>query len=72
MKIIIYSKKGCIYCDMAKEVVLQKGLDLEVKELGVDYTVEEFNSLFPFAHTVPQIYLNGEHIGGYQDLKDLI
>jgi len=72
MNVVIYSRKGCIYCDMATEVAIQKGLNVEKKELGVDYTVEDFTAKFPYAHTVPQIVVDGEHVGGYQDLKDYL
>jgi glutaredoxin len=55
---------------MAIELALSKGIDTQIKKLDRDYTVEDFTSKFPYAHTVPQIELDGEHIGGYQDLKD--
>lgn len=61
-----------MYCDMAIELALSKGIDTQIMKLDRDYTVEDFTSKFPYAHTVPQIELDGEHIGGYQDLKDKI
>ena len=69
---IIYRKEDCVYCDMAFRLQRRKEMYISVKKLERNFTVEEFNSLFPFAKTVPQIILNGEHIGGYQDLKDLV
>ncbi len=72
MKLVIYSRDGCVYCDMAIELALSKGIDTQIMKLDRDYTVEDFTSKFPYAHTVPQIELDGEHIGGYQDLKDKI
>jgi len=71
-KITIYGKDACVYCDMAISLAEKKGMYISVKKLDKNFTVEEFTSLFPFAKTVPQIVLNGEHIGGYQDLKDLV
>tara|TARA_B100002019_G_C21179707_1_gene553002 strand:- start:491 stop:712 length:222 start_codon:yes stop_codon:yes gene_type:complete len=71
-KLVIYSRDGCVYCDMAINLALSKGIDTQIKKLGADYTVEDFTSKFPYAKTVPQIILNGEHIGGYQDLKDTL
>jgi glutaredoxin len=47
-------------------------MEMSVLKLGTDYSVEEFQAKFIYAKTVPQIILNGEHIGGYQDLKDLV
>ena len=53
---------------------LAKSTDREVTvlKLDIDYTIEDFQSKFVYARSVPQIILDGEHIGGYQDLKNLI
>lgn len=72
MKVVIYGKEGCVYCDMALNLAEKNGAYITVKKLDRNYTVEEFTSKFPFAHTVPQIEVDGEHIGGYQDLKDYL
>jgi len=72
MNIVIYGKDGCVYCDMAYSLAEKKEAYISVKKLGKNYTVEEFTSKFPYARTVPQIVVDGEHIGGYQDLKDYL
>jgi glutaredoxin len=36
--------------------------------MGTDYTREELMEMFPTARTVPQIKVNGESIGGYDQL----
>ncbi len=71
-KIVIYSRDGCVYCDMAVSLAKKKNMEMVVLKLDRDYEVEDFTARFPYAKTVPQIILNGEHIGGYQDLKDLV
>lgn len=71
-RILIYSRDGCVYCDMAISLARSKNMEMLVLKLGADYSVEEFQAKFIYAKTVPQIILNGEHIGGYQDLKDLV
>ena len=71
-KITIYGKDACVYCDMAVSLAKSKNMEMSVLKLGTDYSVEEFQAKFIYAKTVPQIILNGEHIGGYQDLKDLV
>ena len=70
--LVIYGKEGCVYCDMAFDLARKKEMYITVKKLDRNFAGEEFTFLFPFAKTVPQIILNGEHIGGYQDLKDLV
>ena len=69
--IIIYGKTQCPYCDMAKALCEQKGLDFEYKQLGTDFDRDEMLSTFPGARTFPQIILDGQKIGGYTELKEL-
>jgi|SanBayMetagenome_1026888.scaffolds.fasta_scaffold63360_2 glutaredoxin 3 len=66
----IYSKTDCPYCEMAK--VAMRGYRVQFTEyvIGSDITREEFFQKFPNARTVPQIILNGHHIGGYNDLTE--
>ena len=71
MKIVIYSKNNCLYCNKAKHLV---------KSLGLDYTelkLEEFDS--PIAmmehigkavRTMPQIKIDGKLVGGYNQLVE--
>ena len=67
----IYGKEQCPYCDMAKALCEQKGLDFEYKQLGTDFDRDEMLSTFPGARTFPQIILDGQKIGGYTELKEL-
>jgi len=66
---IVYSKPLCPYCDMAKALLKQKSIVFEEKIVGVDVTREQLLEAVPNAKTVPQIFLNGELIGGYEQLK---
>ena len=66
---IVYSKPLCPYCDMAKALLKQKSIVFEEKIVGVDLTREQLLEAVPNAKTVPQIFLNGELIGGYEQLK---
>jgi ribonucleoside-diphosphate reductase alpha chain len=62
----IITKETCPYCTMAKSLLKSKG-----------YTIEEIDraevpdSEFPY-RTVPQIWINGSHIGGYKHLAEKI
>ena len=67
MKIEIYSKTNCGYCDRAK-MRLQK-YNPQIHMLDKDYTINDFFKKFPKAKTFPQIIINSEHIGGYHDLE---
>jgi len=72
MKVEIYSKPQCPYCDMAKNLAEQKELDYTYKMLDEDFSREELMETFPGARTFPQIIVNGDKIGGYQEFKKLI
>ena len=69
--ITIYEKPRCTFCDSAKRLCEQKGLDYEYKMLDADYTAEELFEKVPNARTFPQIFIDGESIGGFQELKKL-
>ena len=72
--IVIYSKTKCKYCKMAKEKMDEFGLTYEVVVLDDDETRREFydsqsKQLDKVIQSVPQIFVNDKHVGGYQDLK---
>lgn len=69
MKAIIWSKYYCTFCDQAKALLQQKGIPFEEKKIGDGYTKEELLEAVPTARTVPQIFLNDEYVGGFQELK---
>ena len=72
MKVEIYSKPQYPFCDMAKALAEREEHDLTVKMLDVDFDRETLMETFPGARTFPQIIVNGDKIGGYQEFKKLI
>jgi len=64
---IVYSKKNCPFCAMAMEELKLRGIPfdkVDLEEIGktaAEVTGRKVN-------TVPQIYLEGEYVGGYDDL----
>jgi glutaredoxin 3 len=54
---------------MAKTLLKNKGIAFEERMIGVEWTREQLLESIPQARTVPQIILNGEYIGGYDQLK---
>ena len=69
MKAIVWSKYQCPYCDQAKALLTQKGIQFEERKIGDGYTKEDLLEAVPTARTVPQIFLEGELIGGFTELK---
>ena len=69
MNIIVWSKNQCPYCDQAKALLKMKGIEFEEKNIEMGYTKEQLLEAVPTARTVPQIFLDGELIGGFTELK---
>ncbi len=71
-KIIIYTKSYCPYCVRAKQLLKNK--NLEYQEIDVEHDQELFEQMLDKSNgqkTVPQIFINGKHIGGCSDLYEL-
>ena len=61
----------CPFCDRAK-MLLQKR-NIEYTELKVDQDVKLFEEMLALSsgrRSVPQIFIDDKHIGGYDDLVD--
>jgi glutaredoxin len=66
---IVWTKDACPYCVQAKALLEQQGIEYQEKKIGVDYTREQLLEAVPTARTVPQIFLDGNHVGGFTELK---
>ncbi len=65
----IFSGQNCGYCTAAKRLLDLKGLTYADYDISADDTHrEEFARRLPRARSIPQIFISGEHIGGYDDL----
>ena len=69
MKAVVWSKPVCPYCVSAKTLLQLKGYEIEERVVGNGFTREQLLEAVPMARTVPQIFLDGEYVGGYDDLK---
>ena len=70
--VVIYSTENCGYCKMAKQLAESKKCNVEYKMMGTDYTAQEFMKEFPTARTFPQVIYNGQKIGGYSNLVEVL
>ena len=71
-RVEIYTKFGCPYCARAKALLGEKGVAYEEYEINSvpgkrDEMLERSNG----RHTVPQIFIDGRHVGGSDDLAAL-
>jgi glutaredoxin len=72
MKAIVWSKDNCTFCDQAKALLEQRNIAYEEKKIGHGYTREDLLEAVPTARTVPQIFVNNNHVGGFTELKKYI
>ena len=70
-KVEIYSKSNCSYCVMAMNFFDSKGITYEVYSADDPDIFNEMLKRNPKARTVPQIFIDGESIGGYTELEKL-
>lgn len=71
-KIEVYTKAFCGYCARAKALLDRKGADFQ--EIDVTMDRAGFEAMVERSHggrTVPQIFIDGKHIGGSDDLAAL-
>ena len=71
-KIEVFTKFFCPYCSRAKALLERKGveyqeIDLTMDRAGFDAMVDRAGG----ARTVPQIFIDGKHIGGSDDMAAL-
>lgn len=70
-KIVVYSKDNCPFCTRAKNLLNAKGLDFE--EINLEHSEAERSKLKERTgwRTFPQIFIDDELIGGFQELAAL-
>ena len=68
----IYGKPQCPFCDKAKALCEAREFKYVYKQLGVDFDREQIMEMFPTARTFPQIVINGQNVGGYDQFTQYI
>ncbi len=70
--VLMYCTAVCPYCVRAEQLLLRKGV-AKIEKIRVDSQPELRVAMMEKTgrRTVPQIYINGQHIGGYDDLAAL-
>jgi len=69
MKAIVWSKDQCPFCVQAKALLESKGIEIEERNVSKTWTKEQLLEAVPTARTLPQVFLDDNYIGGFQELK---
>ena len=71
-KIIMYSGPMCNFCEAAKRLLERNKLKYEVIDISADESLrDEMIKKSNGKRTIPQIFFENDHIGGYVELREL-
>ncbi len=70
-RIEIYTKDWCSYCRAAKNLLDQRGIEYEEIDVTKDEEQEAVMLARSLRRSVPQIFIDGVHLGGFDELAAL-
>lgn len=70
-KVMIYTRKWCGYCTAAERLLRSKGVAFENIDCTGDTAKRKWLVEVTGRTTVPQIFIDGRAIGGYDDMREL-
>ncbi len=70
--VLMYSTQVCPYCRMAEKLLASKGV-VEIEKILIDSDPQKREEMMTRTgrRTVPQIYIDQTHVGGFDDLAAL-
>ncbi len=71
-RVLMYTTAVCPYCNMAERLLKSKGIEA-IEKIRVDLEPEQRVAMMEKTgrRTVPQIYIDQTHVGGFDDLSAL-
>ncbi len=70
-KVVVYSTNVCPYCVRAKSLLQRKGVEYEELNIDQDFSLMEQMVEKSQRRSVPQIFIDDYHVGGYDDMAEL-
>ncbi len=71
LSVTIFTREGCEYCVRAKQMLKDAGLQYEELVLNRDYTEATLRAISGIS-SVPQIFIEGDYVGGADSLEDYL
>ena len=68
-RIEMFSGPGCTYCARSRRLLEANGLHYVDYDVSVPEHLAEYRRRLPRQRSLPQIFVDGEHIGGFEDLQ---
>jgi glutaredoxin 3 len=69
MNIVIYTKSGCPNCVTAKRLLDSKGIGYTEADVVLSENAVSLFTKYPEARQLPQIFINGQRVGGLAGLQ---
>tara|TARA_B100000767_G_C19541741_1_gene441074 strand:+ start:31 stop:285 length:255 start_codon:yes stop_codon:yes gene_type:complete len=70
--VTIYTGQLCNFCDAAKRLLARNNIEYKEIDIStVDGAMDEMIAKANGKRTIPQIFFDDEHIGGYDDVRAL-
>jgi len=70
-KVLMYCTRSCPYCIRAEKLLKKKGAKVESIDVGGDRSLWKKMEKLSKRNTVPQIFIDDVHVGGFDDLSEL-
>ena len=70
-KVVLYCSPTCPYCARAEALLRKKGVEFEIKDVDADPGLWDYIYDTLDRDTVPQVIINDQPVGGYDDLAAL-
>ena len=71
MQAVVYKIDNCNFCQEAVASLENANMQVTEMHLSLEMNVKMFKQDCPGATTVPQIFIEGKYIGGYEELKQI-
>lgn len=72
LEIEIFTGPNCAYCVAAKKLMDERGRKYVEKDITDEDILAEFRNRLPRQKSLPQLFVDGNHIGSYEDLRLLM
>jgi glutaredoxin 3 len=70
-KVVVYSGRFCGYCTAAERLLQSRNVEYELIKVDEDPAMFEHMMEISGRRTIPQIFINDYHVGGFDDLSAL-
>lgn len=71
-KVVMYRTPYCAYCSMAARLLTRERIEFEEIDVSGDGERRRWLAAVSGQRTVPQIFINGRSVGGFDELSALV